>query len=359
MSKKKICIVDPSSYTLPYDSSLIQELSKYYYVDFYCSKGKTYSTYYKKLEKYCFLKSYNVSPSIPGNNLFFGLINYLLMLIDIYKNRKLYDVINFQWSIFFLFDSLFFSFLRKKIVFTIHNHVPHSSNRNFDFKVYVLSMLSLKNIFVSSYTFDAFENIYFSSNKNFLLQHGIMPLSDIDCNYSEYCGDYSLHNLTFWGRVEEYKGVDVLLSKELHQLNIGIYGSWSKNLSDLKNKFKKSKNIVLIDEYISNEEVLKILSQKSIFVLPYKSATQSGVLYTLLAHKVIFISSNAGENANFLKTHNLESLIFDRNSIADFIRAYEYAVSNYDFLKSCFTKISIEYDWSCLINDRIIKDIYA
>jgi hypothetical protein len=34
----KIAIIDPSSYTLPYDYYYLKEISKYYKIDFYYSK---------------------------------------------------------------------------------------------------------------------------------------------------------------------------------------------------------------------------------------------------------------------------------------------------------------------------------
>jgi hypothetical protein len=104
--------------------------------------------------------------------------------------------------------------------------------------------------------------------------------------------------------------------------------------------------------------VCELLNQRSIFVLPYKAATQSGVLYTLLAYRVVFISSLAGENAFFLKENELSELIFDRRKPEDILRAYSFAKENYDSIAEKLDKIAVNYEWENILTKNKVDCLY-
>lgn len=92
--------------------------------------------------------------------------------------------------------------------------------------------------------------------------------------------------LLFFGYIKAYKGLDLLIKAipkilkllpEAHLLIVGeIYGDDSLYL-DLIKETGIGKQVTFIRKFVPNEEVEKYFKASDLLVLPYKTATQSGV----------------------------------------------------------------------------------
>ena len=89
--------------------------------------------------------------------------------------------------------------------------------------------------------------------------------------------------ILFFGFIRDYKGLDVLIKamneidEDTHLIVAGeVYGSFDK-YDQLIKENNLSKRIHLFTKYISDEEVTQFFSAAEACVLPYKSATQSGI----------------------------------------------------------------------------------
>ena len=353
----KVAIIDPSSYSLPYDYFFILELQKYYQVDFYFSKTESNYEYIEKL-KNCenvTLFEYYVSPS--STNKFRGLFSYSKMLIDIFSKRKSYIKIHFLWSIFFLIEVLLFVLIREKLVFTFHNAVPHSYKRHVFPPYRFINKLASKIVFVSNYTMRTFFKYYGMHSNAHLFQHGLLPIKSLpDIQTAK---DKDLEKaILFWGRVEEYKGVDIFANLTF-DYPVEICGRWCQYLEPLKNKLSEMENVVVDDRYLVLGELEIMLSREVIFILPYKNGSQSGILYTLLAYGKVFISSNVGENSLFLKKHGLGQLVFDRSDQESVRRSIEFAIDEYRMIKSKLLEIRHEYEWVNTMDVRKVEKVYV
>ena len=92
-----------------------------------------------------------------------------------------------------------------------------------------------------------------------------------------------MKNLLFFGLIREYKGLDILLEafdrlSQDYQLVIAgePYGSFDK-YRELIDKSPGKERIHVFNEYIKDSEVSKFFSASDLVVLPYRSATQSGI----------------------------------------------------------------------------------
>lgn len=93
----------------------------------------------------------------------------------------------------------------------------------------------------------------------------------------------SKKTLLFFGIIRDYKGLDLLIDAfaqldESYQLVIAgeVYGSFDKYEQQIAaNPLKE--HIHLFNRYISDDEVTLFFSAADVCVLPYKSATQSGI----------------------------------------------------------------------------------
>lgn len=354
MKTKTIAIVDPASYSLPYDYWYIIELSKYYKIDFYYSKTKYNYEYIKLLQKNSniTLQEYSIS---YGNKLA-GLKNYSVMLQKIYDKKSEYMVIHFFWSIFFPLEYIYFLLFKNKLFYTFHNDVPHNKKKKKHYPNQIIHNIAKKSIFVSDFTKSRFEKNYKILNPILTIQHGLLPINISNDSINRNSKTNTKEKeLVFWGLVRKYKGVDLFLNDKI-LLKVQIFGRWDKSLEDLKQKLVIKENIVIVDRFIDDDEIIELMINDNIFVLPYINATQSGVAYTLLEYSKVFVCSNVGETFQFLKENNLEELSFDRSSVDDFNRAYRYANINYEKIKQKLTKIKEKYKWNIIMKD--IKDLY-
>lgn len=95
--------------------------------------------------------------------------------------------------------------------------------------------------------------------------------------------DPDMKTLLFFGLIREYKGLDILLEAfsaldSSYQLLIGgeAYGSFEKYRRLIDSSPNRSR-IHLFDRFISDSEVAGFFCAADLCVLPYRSATQSGI----------------------------------------------------------------------------------
>ncbi len=107
-------------------------------------------------------------------------------------------------------------------------------------------------------------------------------------------------NLLFFGLIREYKGLDLLIEAfseldDTYQLIIAgePYGSFEK-YQKLIDASPLKENIKLFDRYIPDSEVPIFFSAADVCVLPYRSATQSGISSISYHFEVPLITTSVG-----------------------------------------------------------------
>ena len=123
--------------------------------------------------------------------------------------------------------------------------------------------------------------------------------------------DPSKKTLLFFGFIRDYKGLDLLIQAmdyldENYQLIIAgeVYGSFEK-YQQLIDASKSKDNIHLFNKYIGDDEVTIYFSASDVCILPYKSATQSGITSIANHYDLPIIATNVGglkETIHHLKT---------------------------------------------------------
>ena len=107
-------------------------------------------------------------------------------------------------------------------------------------------------------------------------------------------------NILFFGLIREYKGLDILLNAfgnldDSYQLIIAgePYGSFNK-YQDIINSLPNKDNIYINTNYIKDSEVSRYFSAADVCVLPYRSATQSGISSISYHFEVPMITTDVG-----------------------------------------------------------------
>jgi glycosyltransferase involved in cell wall biosynthesis len=110
--------------------------------------------------------------------------------------------------------------------------------------------------------------------------------------------------ILFFGYIRKYKGLDIILQampemlKSLPDLRLIIAGEFYDDeqeylemMKDLEIPFE---NLVLATNYISNDEVAKYFCAANVVVLPYRDATQSGIVQIAYNFDVPVIATDVG-----------------------------------------------------------------
>lgn len=136
--------------------------------------------------------------------------------------------------------------------------------------------------------------------------------------------------LLFFGLIRDYKGLDLLIKATSHlddtyQLLIAgeCYGDFDP-YQQLIDKSPIRQNIHVYQEYVSDERVGAFFSASDVLILPYKSATQSGVLSIAYHFLTPIIATNVGGLGAPI-TENRIGLVVDEltpEALAEAIRSY-------------------------------------
>ncbi len=108
--------------------------------------------------------------------------------------------------------------------------------------------------------------------------------------------------ILFFGLIREYKGLDVLLEamaevKEKLKVKLIVAGEFYENKDKylkLIEKYKLNKFVDIIDKYIEPANVKYYFSAADAVILPYKDATQSGIVQLAINFGKPIIGTNVG-----------------------------------------------------------------
>ena len=130
--------------------------------------------------------------------------------------------------------------------------------------------------------------------------------------------------ILFFGIIREYKGLDVLiesinlLKANLNDFHALIVGECYENINkyrSLIDKYELSSLITFINEYVPNEEVSKYFSCSDVVVLPYKTASQSGVLQIAYHFDIPVVTTDVGGLSEYIENNSTGILIESDNPI--------------------------------------------
>lgn len=147
--------------------------------------------------------------------------------------------------------------------------------------------------------------------------------------------------LLFFGFIREYKGLDLLIEatnflSDDYQLIIAgeVYGSFDKyekliDESSLKN------NIKVYNHYINDDMVSLLFSATDVLVLPYRSATQSGVVAMAYQLETPMVVTDVGALGDTIKQANTGLVIssVSPQEIAETIKAF-FEADNTIFIRN-------------------------
>lgn len=295
---------------------------------------------------------------------YWRLIHYLLQT----KSK----IIHVQWLRFYVIEGILVTLLartlNKKVVYTAHNVLPHNKTGAYYkmiFKIIykVQSQIVVHTNHIKKQLIDEFG---VDPKKVYVVHHGVYlkeKNKGITKEIARKTLNVSLNKtvLLFFGYINEYKGLDVLvksidLIEDDVPLEIIVAGTL---LPSYKRQFeaimagRKHGKYHLLTSFVSEETLELCFKATDVTVLPYKEASQSGVLFMSYAFGVPVIAPSLGgfpadilvKQTGYLFQPN------DPTSLANTIREFfldwkdkdesqanfimDYAAKNYSWNSSC------------------------
>ncbi len=235
------------------------------------------------------------------------------------KKEKADLVVFDWWHPFFSFCHFTISFLIKsayknKILFITENVISHEANAVDK----VLTKLGLANASAFLSLSEKVEKDLEFVAKNRKVYRSELPV--YDCyNFDEqktaasskkdFGFDEKSKVLLFFGYVRKYKGLDLLLDalaelikkdNSYKLLAAGEFYDDEKYYTDKVKSLNLNKYVKLLNQFIPNEEVAKYFEPSDLVVLPYRSATQSGILNLAYGFLKPVLVTNVGGLAEFV-----------------------------------------------------------
>ena len=349
----KIAIIDPASFILPYDFFYISEIVKRNaVVDFYCSETDYNSEYQQELRNLG-VNVYSYPISSTKANRITGMINYIKLLSFLYKNRNKYRAIHFQFFIFWPIEALFFLLIGKKITLSIHDDRPHDASDKPHKPTHLLASLAGRIVFISQAVYDRFlqdsKHPGYVQRKSIIVRHGLLPVFANDTNNYEV--ETFDGRVRFIGNVRPYKGIEFLadnLTNISSLFKLVVVGKWANELLYLQEKLKAF-GAELVTGYIPLDEFRAHLIHDSIYILPYKRGTQSGVAYSLLNYSRVFVATNTGDLAEILKELGLTELLFEYGNSKQLMASLKFAKNNYTVIQEKIRQGRKIFSWENVI----------
>lgn len=361
----KIAYISPiyfSDVDLSYLSHAQQELDITYFASIVSNKGKgaafnlpqqenSYGIFqatkiYPELEKFGHLvdlKKFFIINS-PAQKMW-NLKNIWLHLKLVWILRN-FDVIHltefpryYEWC---------FYFLRKKIVLTVHDPIPHSTvacnttqikvNRNIAFRLlenFIILNKNQKEEFIRINNLQQ-KNIYESRLGRY--DYLTMYKNQKDCT-DKY--------ILFFGKIASNKGLDILFPAmtELHKTNPNIklisagHGIYSFDIKPYENL----EYFDIRNRFIPDQELAGLIQNAMFVVCPYKDATQSGVVMSAFAFNKPVIATNVGGFPEQV-IHNEYGIIVSPNNVAELTSALQYICSNSNLIEHFEKNIQLGYE---------------
>jgi glycosyltransferase involved in cell wall biosynthesis len=326
-----IAVVDGGSFVLPYDHGLIQGLLRQgHRVTLFASRTRYNGEFLDDLRKAAGVTVVDraVSGSVSGR--LRGVLAYAGLLRTLWQQRRRFSTINLQFSVLWPLELPLWGLLRRQLVYTVHNAVPHGHTGLQHGPTRWIATLARQLVFVSTATRDDFLRRYGERfrAKATVLPHGLLPLLPRDAVQPvRRCAQPRA--LVFWGTVKGYKGVELFADLarsaewQAQGLPLEIHGRWDAELHPLREELI-ALGVRVEDRYLDAAAMRALTARDVLFVLPYRDASQSGALYTLLHQGCTFTCSDAGDLGAFLRRFDLQGLLLPERSAGAVLGAVQH-----------------------------------
>lgn len=269
----------------------------------------------------------------------------IFRMVCVILHKKI-NIVHLTWPP--RYGEFFTYLLRKRIVITMHDPLPHSSedtwlnrlHRDVCFRLlndFILLNETQKEEFIKTYHMGA-KRVALSHLSAYTNLQNIKPQKPNVSNYVLFFGGISLH-----------KGIEYLceamdkVCKKHPDVKLVVAGK-GKIYFDL-NQYAIYSNghLVLLNRYLDDTELVGLIRSSLFVVCPYVDATQSGVIMSAFALNKPVIATNVGALPTMVKNGQYGTIVPPRDAAA-LVTAIDTLIGNPQKIKAMTE--NIEHDYS-------------
>lgn len=254
------------------------------------------SEYQEDIEKW-----ENIGIDIYRIKTYRGYFSFILSTLNIKKFLDFKKEINsFKPDIIYypminLWTPIFNLFFSAPIITTIHDPIPRYREKNPIHYIQPLVIKQSNHIVLLSAKYKNNLVKLINVDKITVIPHGIFSFYK---NNYQHKNDNNKINLLFFGKIKPYKGLDILLNsysiikKKISNVELTVAGEGS--LKEYKNMLDKLEDIKIDNRWLGKNDVDKYFKKADIVVLPYKDASQSGIIPIAFSYGLAVVASDVG-----------------------------------------------------------------
>lgn len=270
------------------------------------------------------------------------------------------DMVIFLWWMFFFAPCLWsiarllrIGAKKTKLFFLVDNYISHE-NHIWE-RVFVKTALRTAHSFIAPSQFIAKEIQKDFPDKEIC----ITTLSIYDCynlnrynktSAREFLNITSKEVILFFGLIRPYKGLMKLIDafpqikQERKDIKLLIVGECYGDINEYADRIKSlglENDVILVNKFVANEDIEPYFVASDAVVLPYESATQSGIVMTAYAFRKPVVVTDVGgikeevlqgKTGIVISSNSKENILQGVNTVLDNAEAEDYSQNIENFL---------------------------
>ncbi|MCX7715409.1 MAG: glycosyltransferase family 4 protein [Clostridia bacterium] len=229
-----------------------------------------------------------------------------------------------------------------KIYHVIHDVIPHKSDRHEKF-VYIYNWITARiadRVVLHSSTFKK------DFCKRFRFPEEKLLVTELWRKYEEFVPVKNTGRCLFFGRINHYKGIDYLLEivQKCPNIQFDVVGRVDDGLETTMEKLRQLPNVHLNNGYIDGELMRLYFVNADWVILPYKSATQSGVVIDAYCFSRPVIAFDVGALSEQV-SQGISGFLVDEADVDGFVEVLKDSVGLSSSKKNEFAKNAWEYGY--------------